>query len=229
MSACQLAISQNNKAVSLIESGEYQSAIENLSLAVHSFKNLLNDADRTTALETNIDEQMAETTSLLSEDKTHFLYGHAIRIPQDFGETSNECTMISCMVVFNLALAHHLLSGGLVDEEDEHDHASDNQTACGSTELLKAQKLYEIALTMHKDVSPHKKDVVFLLAIFNNLGLVHRQLHDMEASGKCFQHVLSTLMCLTDAGQVSQLSNKLDGFFVNVTGLISKTTVARAA
>lgn len=243
ISVSQQAISENNVAVFQIEAGQYQGAIENLSNTVRSFKHRLGETKGTheksySSSSVTIDGCMTETSPLTEMNAAEtYLYQHPIRIPANknhdytsdvFGTTYQECSMISCMIVFNLALAHHL--EGMEQQKRELDEA----TVLAA--FQKARLLYEITLNLHRDVqktassrSRSSQDVVFVLAVFNNLGLVHRRLQNGEASGKCFQHVLSTLMCLTDAGHSDRLSSQLDGFFVNVTSLISKTVVARAA
>lgn len=230
--ASHQAISGNNAAVLQIEAGQYQIAIDELSAAVRSFKFLLSQSEQEISRTHNsmtIDDCMKET-SVPTEPNTSdssYCYEHPIHIPANnaFRSTYRDCSMISSIVVFNLALSHHLYANqvGTICIEQHVNEAA-------YSALQKARHLYEIALSMIRDTQARfqksSSEVIFLLAIFNNLGLVHRKLQNTEASGKCFQYVLSTLMCLTDAGQVS---SKLDGFFVNVTSLILKTTVARAA
>jgi hypothetical protein len=141
---------------------------------------------------------------------------------------------MSCIVIFNLALAHHLRANRM-EQHQKHGGCCHMDDEAIYADLQKARQLYEISLKMRRDMqksaSPENcsHDIFFMLAVFNNLGLVHRRLQNQEASNRCFHHVLSTLMCLTDAGYVDRLSSKLDGFFVNVTPLIFKTPVARAA
>lgn len=244
--ASHRAIAGNNAAASQIEAGQYPAAVLELSEAVRAFKYLLSEtvegAERTS--HSMIIDDCMQGTSMLTDSnaaETQYLYHYPIRIPSHddmdedseinaFGSNYRECSLISCMMVFNLALAHHL---DVQNEESEHEVMMDERTYAS---LRKAQQLYEIAMNMHCALQARavanggsSSDVMFGLAIFNNLGLVYQQLHNNEASGKCFQNVLSTLMCLTDAGQGHRFSSKLDGFFVNVTPLISKTKAARAA
>jgi tetratricopeptide (TPR) repeat protein len=237
--ASQQAIADNNAAVSQIEAGDYLAAIENLSSAVSSFKRLFSQSEK--PLETNCDDItiyncIANTFPLTGTNstETEFLYEHPIRICENkvFGTTCCESSIIASMVIFNLALAHHLQANSVEQQEGSCYCHLDETTYAN---LQKARQLYEISLTMQRDAQSttdpdkHNNDVFFMLAAFNNLGLVYRRLQNQDASVKCFQHILSTLMCLTDAGYADGLSSKWDGFFVNVTPLISKIPVARAA
>ena len=123
--------------------------------------------------------------------------------------------MISCIIVFNLALAQHNFSMTTKNTE--------NQLLA----LGKACRLYELAFNLHRNELEGSNDMLFRLAIVNNLGLVHKSLDDMEAANKCFEVVLSTLLYLVDQGHVTTFP--LDNFFMNTTYLVGKQSVAPAA
>jgi tetratricopeptide (TPR) repeat protein len=207
------AIAQNNEAVSLIATGHYAEAISKLFDALDSFKRLMNATldlrECQVPITSSLDAFMKEgyhpsTDSIPQENEQNYLYQRAIRIPEaQCGHSYRETVMASCIIVFNLALAHHL-----------------------SSSLIEAVQLYELSFNIQLQ-EQLENNVLYTLAVVNNLGLVHRLLRDEEASGKCFQHVLATLMLLTDCGQASM--GQLEGFFCNVTCLISETTVASAA
>jgi hypothetical protein len=241
--AIQKAISLNNIAVYMMEAGSFKSAINNLYHSLKPFRDVSssseqqeNETVRQRRSNLSIHQYMINSSSLErgttstsmdvddDEEQQHFLYNHGIRIPGTIMDINyQECTLISCIVVFNLALAHHLYAEQVDKRSGTHQ------------ELLKAKELYEISLKMHRDISTihgldnedcDDDDILFLLAIFNNLGLVHQQLQNNEKSGQCFEYVLSTLMCLADAGHNMKI---LDGFFINASTVISKPTAARAA
>ncbi|KAG7371367.1 hypothetical protein IV203_019937 [Nitzschia inconspicua] len=250
------AISRNNVAVAQIKAGQYRSSISGLTAAIHSFKHLITSTETgiTNGPNTIVIDDFINEISLFTDTddaESQYLYDDPIRIPEvpcadgcsnnAIGSTYLECSMISSVVVFNLALAHHLEADRLQKlhhEEGQSDKSTSDEEPTSDEEIYagfrKAQQLYEIVLNMHRDVQGKKcacdrgANVVFALAIVNNLGLIHRELHNNDASRKCFQHILSTLMCLTDAGYGDRLSSKLHPFFVNVTPLISKTRVASA-
>ena len=115
----------------------------------------------------SIDEYMINTSSLEcgtantttsmdivddddEEQQQNFLYNHGIRIPGTIMNiTYEECTLMSCVVVFNLALAHHHLF-----EEQRENNSNNNDI----DNALKAKELYEIALNMHRDISTMNND-----------------------------------------------------------------------
>jgi hypothetical protein len=237
-SASQQAMLCNNAAASQIEVGQYPAAIENLSAVVSSFRGILRQGE--SHVETNyndiftVDDCMVypSNPTVNNSTDTQFVYEHPIRIPENnaFGTTYCESSMISSLVIFNLALAHHLQAN-----RKKHQEGCCHLNERPYDDLRKARVLYEISMNLHHDAkrsaSPDNRtgNAFFTLVIFNNLGLVHRRLQNQEASVKCFQYVLSTLMCFTDAGYVHPISSTFDGFFVNVTPLISTTPAAQAA
>ncbi|KAG7343807.1 hypothetical protein IV203_021815 [Nitzschia inconspicua] len=248
------AISRNNVAVAQIQAGQYRSSISELTAAIHSFKHLITSTETGISNGPNtivIDDFINEISLFTDTDdaESQYLYDDPILIPEvqcddcnnnTIGSTYLECSMISSIVVFNLALAHHLEANRLqkLHHEEQSNMSSSDEETTSNEEIYagfrKAQQLYEIVLNMHRDVQGKNcrcdrgGNVVFALAIVNNLGLIHRELHNNDASRKCFQHILSTLMCLTDAGYGDRLFSKLHPFFVNVTPLISNTRVASA-
>lgn len=207
------AIAQNNEAVSLIANGDYASGISNLFDALNSFKELMHATsylrDFQAPMTSSLDDCMKEgyhtyTETIPQDDERNYLYQRAILIPQvERAFTYQENVMASCIIVFNLALVHHL-----------------------SSSLVKAIQLYELSFSIQLE-EQFENNVLFTVAVINNLGLAHRLLRDEETSGKCFEHVLATLMLLTDCGQAN--TRQWDGFFFNVTCLISEPSVAPAA
>jgi hypothetical protein len=149
------------------------------------------------------------------EDQAHFLHRDAIFIPSDLGNSlgRRERSMVSCIVIFNLALVHHL-SAIWTTEGDP------------SSNLRRALKLYELAFNLHREELV-EANVLFVLAVTNNVGVTHCQLGDEEPATTCFERVLSMLMYLADRHQA--YSFPLDCFFINTMYLISNGSVAPAA
>mmetsp|Transcript_24119 Transcript_24119/g.44838 ORF Transcript_24119/g.44838 Transcript_24119/m.44838 type:complete len:232 (+) Transcript_24119:226-921(+) len=226
----QQAIAENNEGVALLESGrEYPEAISHFSNALSLFKVSLTglrpknylSAEAGQVFKTSIDECILGTcrTSINSKDGSQFLFRHGIQIPTDMGlafYNERQRTTVSCMIIFNFALACQLSASSSAGEE------------VVIANLNKAIKLYQLSFNLQRNANMDG-NVLFSLAVVNNLGICHRQLHNQEDSGKCFEYVLSTLMFLTDCGEVSELYKYLDGFFFNVAHLISQPTVAPAA
>jgi hypothetical protein len=146
-----------------------------------------------------------------------FMYRDAIVIPTDLcNRISNSSvrSMISCIVIFNLALVYHL---SVLDETVDDSNST----------LIKAWKLYEMAISVKRS-ELMDNDVMLILAVTNNLGLLHRQLGDETGATQCFEMVLATLMYLADHREEGNLL-PLDGFFMNTSFLVSKTPLAPAA
>jgi tetratricopeptide (TPR) repeat protein len=226
MNVSHQALAQNNLAVTLIEAGNYQYAISNLSDALATYKEIMINTSSTTsncALKTNLDECMANQSSSsgVNDDIStmlagFFLYENGIAIPSELiGTTYADTILVCCIIIFNLALAQHL-----------HFHCSKLTRTAHSKSLHKAVRLYELAFQLQRETDL-ENNTLFTLAIVNNIGLAHRQLLDGEAALKCFEFVLSILMYLTDCGYSEMFV--LEGFFLNIFDLISPLQSAPAA
>lgn len=227
MNPVQYAIFHNNRAVDLLgsEPKDYNDAIDHLKEALNTMKAMVRGSTTSMVdedlLELGINDCMnKDSAAFACEQEASFMYHDAILIPVELGNEQN-CTarsrlLISCMVIFNLALANHLTAeaGFSVD-------GSIRDTR------VRALRLYELAFNLQREELA-ENDVLFVLAVTNNLGLLHRQLDDQIASTQCFQIVLSTLMFLADQKQVNHFLS-LDGFFVNTSYLVSEMAVAPAA
>jgi hypothetical protein len=211
MNAFQLAIAQTNHACSLVEAGAYDDAIPHFVSTLSLVKKIMMQVEEKGSMKYSLDQCMKSQQTVLSftsveEIQGQYSYRRAIFIPVDVEMSYRESIMVSCLIIMNLAIAHHLRG----DQES----------------LSRALKLYELSFTLQRD-QKFENNALFTLAIVNNLGVVHKQLHDEYASGKCFEHVLSMLMYLTACGQASECC--LDGFFHNVLGVAAQPSLAPAA
>ncbi|KAG7352734.1 hypothetical protein IV203_008782 [Nitzschia inconspicua] len=211
MNAFHAAVAEANRSCSLIEQGEYYEAIVQLTSSLSALKQIMPHASDDGSIKTSLDECIRSRTACSNIDEEvqgQFIYERVIyyNIPTDDEISYRESVLVSCIVIFNLAIAYHLRGD--------------------RTSLTKSLKLYELSFNLQKD-QQFENNILFTLAIVNNLGLVHRKLNDEQSASKCFDHILSTLMYLTDCGQASE--HHLDGFFHNVTGVVSQPTVAAAA
>jgi hypothetical protein len=142
-----------------------------------------------------------------------YIYGRPIQV-HDFslargGETT---VLISVIIIFNLALAHHLLAM--------------NNKECRAA-IGKAIQLYEYAFELQRD-NQGGSDALFTLTVLNNLGLAYESLGDEVIAGRFFDRLLSTAMFLIDCGE-GQVLSQFDGFFRNVSHLVFQSGVAAAA
>jgi tetratricopeptide (TPR) repeat protein len=224
----QNAIQQNNTATSLIAAGEYNTAIQELSFALQVYKQVITEPDNeiTQPVKTSLDQCMVQ--SLVASDcpkachhandnkeDQHYMYRQAIRIPlKDIESTYQASAMVSSMIIFNSALAHHLsaLASSMHQWKKFHQAAT----------------LYQLADTLQRDAQL-ENNVLFTMAAVNNLGMIYHQLKNNERSAKCFRQLLSTVMLLVDCGEAEVCCGELDGFLRNVTNLDSESSCAAAA
>jgi hypothetical protein len=237
----QQAILLNNQAVNILSNrGSLQSdchgytvAISHLSDALSTIKTVISIADgdvspsaarpvpplvgASMSIDDFMDLSIAEAFHL-HETESSFLYRTAIAIPTKGSIDPNvfeDRIMILCIILFNLALAQHNISMTTKNTENM------------LLALGKACRLYELAFNLHRNELETCNDLLFRLAIINNLGLVHKSFEDEEAATKCFQVVLSTLFYLVDQGHATTFP--IDNFFMNTTYLVCEQSVAPAA
>jgi hypothetical protein len=227
------AIRQNNQAVSLLRNRNYYEAINTLTHCLQACREILcerdcNNIDRCnedySTTELNLDQCMEQTNrSKLfrhfkkSGGNEYYLHVQALRIPLNNSHPQNYSTLlVVCSVVaFNFALAHQLRAR----EENEEDRR---------IKLQKAATLYEICLSMQQvEELLLGPNTLFIMVSVNNLGLIYSELNDQSKASVCIDQVLSTLMYLVESG--SDCVFELDGFFRNVSSVISKTCSAPAA
>jgi hypothetical protein len=70
------------------------------------------------------------------------------------------------------------------------------------------------------------------MVIMSNVGQIHQTLGNTDHSAQCFQHLLSTLMFLVEAGEAQDLDDGLfefDFFFENILKTIYSHSPASAA
>lgn len=217
MNTFQQIIAEGNSICDLIEAGQHRVvATEQLSSTLSLLKQIMSQTDQEGgSINASLDQCM-KTKSLPSPfmecdeefttSRPEFVFQRPIRMPTNIGSSYNEIIFLSCIVIFNLAIAFHL--------------QGDNES------LTRALKLYELSFNLQRE-QQFDNNVLFILATVNNLGLIHRELHNEQSSRKCFEHVLSTLMYLTDCGEASDC--QLDGFFRNISSVVSQGCAAPAA
>jgi hypothetical protein len=151
---------------------------------------------------------MAQSPDVCQDENKQqlFIYKRPIYIP--FNYEASALTLV--IVVFNLALAYQL--SGTKEANDR----------C----LEKAAKLYAFACMITRE-EKFESTALFSMACMNNMALVYHELEEMSKKLKCFEQLLSTLMCLVDCGE--QNVHELDGFFRNTFNLMLNKTSAAAA
>lgn len=117
----------------------------------------------------------------------------------------NSLARLSFALLYNLALAYQLFS---LHEDD---------LSKKGARLRKALTFYKLAYTMMKDEAEH--GIMETMAIVNNMGLVHNELKDGIKAKQCYEHLLSIMMYMLDAGEVESLQN-FESFFQNIQAMV---------
>lgn len=219
-------INLNNKAVSFIHEGNHEKAVKVLGHALTMSKQILTDTGAPGSScsqpkpRFSLDQCMIQSPSMNApaghvNGNALYTYQKAILLPQDMPTDFDSSIIISIVIIFNLALSHHLTAFSRNGAE---------KRGC----LKKAAKLYELALSLHSQ-EKHIESAIFIMACVNNLGSIYREFSDMSTSERCFQHLLQTLMFLVDCRQEKMDISLLDGFFKNATRQMFKRTAAAAA
>jgi hypothetical protein len=201
------AIERNNFAASQIEVGNYNAAIQTLTTTL---KTTLLAASHGYPLqepsEMSLDECLNRKFQVSPHDcSNRYVYRRPIRIPFNLLDSNNTRTLImssAVIIIFNLALAHQLLS----------ESTEQNQRKI----LHKAAKLYELGFQLQQLDNRLEPSVFFTMVILNNMGVVYDQLNDRATSAKYFEQLLSCLMVLT-AEQNLVICESVDGFLRNVS------------
>jgi tetratricopeptide (TPR) repeat protein len=230
-----IAVSRfNNEGVTLIESGLYNEAISEFSKGLTLVKKIL-------ALQGDDDEADEAETSSEQGSQSPSYHFHKMQEPKAKNDCENQEEFVSdepfifkaplyiqsrvtdhksftyyvessFMLLYNLALTHHLSS------------INGNNT---QKSLRKALALYELAYTI-QTTEDIQLTVLQTMAIANNLGQIHAALEDEEKSRQCFQHLLSSIMFMNDCGERDSVE-QMDGFIANVMPLILMGSSAPAA
>jgi hypothetical protein len=84
--------------------------------------------------------------------------------------------------------------------------------------FLRPRKLYELAFEMHLDESCDV-NLLFTLALIDNLGLVYDVSGQKQRSKTCFKNMFSTMMYLMDSN-ASHTVKEWDGLLSNVMDIL---------
>lgn len=146
-----------------------------------------------------------------------FLYRHPIEIPTTAINHYQVAPMTCTVITFNLGLAYQLLAATVGRDKSQK-----------SARLLhKGQAFYEYSFQMLRlqfgmDVS----NVWFVLAILNNLGFTHCQLHQRDGAVHCFQFIMSLLFV---CGEYDFRDFDTTLYFWNACAVLDEIRIAPAA
>ncbi|CAJ1965817.1 unnamed protein product [Cylindrotheca closterium] len=215
----QTVIIQNQQTVAFLGAKDYCSAVVSSSSALESLgsisstqqDNILLPARRRISSsheESSIDQCMLQT-NIWEDDRAfvpdNFMYTHPIPLPPNVAEHD----MITSVLIFNAALAHHLMAG------------LDNEWS--PRFLHRAKQLYTLAYNSSKDI---EQNPLFLFALYNNTALVNLvQTGDKDSWNPCVEHLVYIYMVMVDEGDTSRLHH-LRGF---LESLVASMPTAAAA
>ena len=226
MNSLYTSIELNDRAVSLLEQGAIENALQGFRQAMTVSKKCLAVAKAgSNNSKCNGQESLDAFMMTSVEDamKNQEQEQHVYRQPIRFGTANASLPtpiMVSTAVIFNLALAMQLMA------------TAGNDPA---TSLTKSHQLYELAhqcLSTHQNGELLNNSPLFVLAIMNNMGMIHTQLNQSGAAQEMFQKVMQMIMFLTDCGEghmIMKLGTNSTCFFNNVQSFIAPVSTAAAA
>lgn len=147
-----------------------------------------------------------------------FTFKHGISLPETLltNRSQPSLTFLSVVVLFNISLAYQLYS----EELSKHDEKLDT--------LKKSAKLYAMCYNMVESEAQNgaiHSSSCFVLAIslFNNMGVIHNMMGDMDGASRCFENALSMIMVIVDNGgsgyhseyNAASIIPQLEGFLHN--------------
>jgi tetratricopeptide (TPR) repeat protein len=232
-------INLNNLGVSLIQTGQLGQAIACLAKALGYSRKFPNQQgeknDTEEPVKASLDQCMVQQSSsspcdsssvdAKNDHQVPFLYRRPIHINDRLSPNHMDTRMISVIIIFNLGLAHQLLG-------------MQTDAISSPVVLRKAGVFYQLAfnnllLLDEEEVESITSNLLFGMAVANNLAIIHLSLGKMDAAGKFFEHLLSMLMFLTDdcsSNACRYLSEELRArFFRNASDLLSQHNSAAAA
>eukprot|EP00980_Cylindrotheca_fusiformis_P031315 scaffold26160_cov103-Cylindrotheca_fusiformis.AAC.1 len=220
-------IFENNTAIAFIDAQEYHEAI---SLLSRSLKNYYSEGRDTDIRPVSTDEEETENSqptkldrcmvsrlhSSFNDDRA-YMYDNPVRMPATLVEpTSNRRSTIASILIFNLALAHHLLS------------LQPRNVSKVESSLEVAMTLYELALELQTSKKFFDSNYMYVLATLNNIALIRQQQNQEKLAKKGFAQVFAILMFMMDSGVVQGEAN-LDGFYYNAASFGGDCIIRGAA
>ena len=139
--------------------------------------------------------------------ETNFVFNKPIFLDQQRASSIRTFGAFPFIVMYNLALSHHL-------------RAAQNRMI--AEESKKALTLYELA---YASLMAESRSLPLMhgIAIVNNMGQIHSSLKNEERAQLCFQDVLSSILYLREYGEEESI-DELDGFMGNLMPILLKQT-----
>lgn len=174
------------------------------------------DKAKDSANTTNIKNLFAEHSD--DDDATPFVYRTGILMPPSLAFDKDRDSLMSSIFLFNLALAHQLRA-----------ETTSNDAERRHSLLSKALKIYELAFKMQERGGYFNSNFLFILAILNNIGVIHQILGAPLLAKRCFGKLMSVLMLLTERKFYDSTKLDMKGFFRNGSLSCGEPCTATAA
>lgn len=203
---------QNQQTLASLQANEFHAAVQSASSALSDLKrdfgyfNSVADVEITGGA---VDRCMSMDKGCYSISETAtgpFTYDQGIALPTN--SAMDNGALVTTILVFNAALANHLLAIHKNDDQSHH-------------YLQKARRLYQLAHES-QDID---RNLFFHFAVINNLAMIDREMGNMESAHKRFEYLVSVVMILITQEQ-SDLVSDLGVFFVNMPFSIKTAAAA---
>lgn len=179
----------NDYGASCIMSADYRNAVRSLAQGLQDSRRLQDTLDESQQNSGHccLDSVMIQPYHRLSSkqsdcDPEPMLYHRPIQIPEhELTSSYSSCVLLSVALIFNLALAHHMLA-----------LSGNEENAAGL--LRKAARFYEYGFDLQQGHNENGKNAeLFYIATFHNLGKVYQALGNQENAKKCCHQLMSTI------------------------------------
>lgn len=228
------AMQLNNDGVHRLEHHDYTGSIKSLSSALALAKQAIRGRashprkDSCTtypmfvySVLIQVGDAIGSHCSSAGEEEPIYVYQYARAIGnQNIDGSIENCNKISGLIVFNLALVHHM---GAI-----HVHRRQDPNRAASL-LAKAQRLYEHSFQIQVREDCYDMDTARALAIWNNLAHVSCLLNEEVKAQKCWKRLLALILYLRDSPHTDNCSLSAEPFISNVLHLILKSPNSSAA
>jgi tetratricopeptide (TPR) repeat protein len=205
-----------NLGVELYENGNLQQAVAAFADALALTKQIqywdeIEDHGDESSILPPFQPHFGKTEKWVTSTNDLFIFLNPIRLAEELPKTKRRKSL-SLIALFNLAICSH--RSGIL-------HSMDTGL------LRKALQMYELAyaIQMQEGID---MTLTPTMIIMSNVGHIHKILGNRDNSMQCFQHLLSTIMFLVEAGEKDHIF-EFDGFFENILKTVYAHPPAAAA